>query len=296
MDWDKLRIFHSVADAGSFTHAADQLNLSQSAISRQVSALESDLGVPLFSRHARGLILTEQGEMLYRTAHQVHMQLESVTTRLSDSRDRPHGDLKITTTPGLGISWLTPRIKEFMELYPEINIQIIVKDEELDLSMREADVAIRLRQPVQPDLIQRRLFTVHFHAYASASYLKEHGAPTDIRELDNHKILSFGTPAPSYLRDVNWLLTVGRDEGEPRRSGLRINSIHALKRAVQAGAGIAVLPDYLIDASSGLVRIQLPEDLPSFDSYLVYAGEMKETARLRVFRDFIVAKAKSWAF
>ncbi|MCB1474917.1 MAG: LysR family transcriptional regulator [Rhodobiaceae bacterium] len=296
LDWDKLRIFHAAADAGSFTHAGETLGLSQSAVSRQVSALEQELRTPLFHRHARGLILTEQGEMLYRTAHQVHMQLESVTTRLSDSRDRPHGDLKITTTPGLGISWLTPRIKEFMELYPEINIQIIVKDEELDLSMREADVAIRLRQPVQPDLIQRRLFTVHFHAYASASYLKEHGAPTDIRELDNHKILSFGTPAPSYLRDVNWLLTVGRDEGEPRRSGLRINSIHALKRAVQAGAGIAVLPDYLIDASSGLVRIQLPEDLPSFDSYLVYAGEMKETARLRVFRDFIVAKAKSWAF
>ncbi|MGE0847401.1 MAG: LysR family transcriptional regulator, partial [Flavobacteriaceae bacterium] len=98
MDWDKLRIFHAAADAGSFTHAGETLGLSQSAVSRQVSALEQELRTPLFHRHARGLILTEQGELLYRTAHQVFMQLQGVKTRLSDSRERPNGDLKITTT------------------------------------------------------------------------------------------------------------------------------------------------------------------------------------------------------
>lgn len=296
MDWDKLRIFHAAADAGSFTHAGETLGLSQSAVSRQVSALEQELRTPLFHRHARGLILTEQGELLYRTAHQVFMQLQGVKTRLSDSRERPNGDLKITTTLGLGTSWLTPRMKEFLELYPEINVHLILKDEELDLAMREADVAIRLRQPIQPDLIQRRLFTVHYHAYASASYLKENGAPASINDLDGHRILTFGTPTPPYLRDINWLVSVGRPENEPRRAALRVNSVHALKRAVQAGLGIAVLPDYLIDASAGLVRITLAEELPSFDCYLCYPEELKETARLRVFRDFIVAKAKSWAF
>lgn len=296
MDWDKLRIFHAAADAGSFTHAGEILGLSQSAVSRQVSALEHELNTPLFHRHARGLILTEQGEMLYRTAHQVFVQLESVKTRLSDSRARPNGDLKITTTLGLGISWLTPRIKEFLELYPDINVHLLLNDEELDLSMREADVAIRLRQPVQPDLIQRRLFTVHFHAYASASYLKEYGEPRSIEDLDDHKILAFGTPTPGYLRDVNWLITSGRPDNEPRRAIMRVSSVHALKRAVQAGLGIAILPDYLIDASAGLMRLGFVDDLPSFDSYLTYAEEMKETARLQVFRDFIVAQAKSWTF
>ncbi len=158
MDWDKLKVFHAAAEAGSFTHAGEQLGLSQSAVSRQVSALEQELSVSLFHRHARGLILTEQGDLLFRTAHDVFMQLQAARAKLTDSRERPSGDLKITTTPGVGINWLIPRLGEFTALYPEIRISLIVTDEELDLSMREADVAIRTRKPTQPDLIQRKLF------------------------------------------------------------------------------------------------------------------------------------------
>ena len=172
MDWDKLRIFHAVADAGSFTHAGHELGLSQSAVSRQISALEEALNVPLFHRHARGLILTEQGEMLYRTAHEVFTKLTAAQTRLMDSKEKPSGELRITTTVGLGSVWLTPRLREFSEIYPEIAVTLLLDDRELDLSMREADVAIRLRRPTQPDLIQRKLFTVHHHLYASAEYLR----------------------------------------------------------------------------------------------------------------------------
>ena len=153
MDWDKLRIFHAVADAGSFTHAGHDLGLSQSAVSRQISALEDALNVPLFHRHARGLILTEQGEMLYRTAHEVFTKLTAAQTRLMDSKEKPSGELRITTTVGLGSVWLTPRLREFSEIYPQINVTLLLDDLELDLSMREADVAIRLRRPTQPDLI-----------------------------------------------------------------------------------------------------------------------------------------------
>ena len=167
MDWDKLKVFHAAAEAGSFTHAGERLGLSQSAVSRQVSALEGELNVSLFHRHARGLILTEQGELLYRTAHEVFMKLEAARTKLTDSRERPNGELKVSTTPGIGVHWLTPRLGEFLDLYPDIQITLLTSDEELDLAMREADVAIRLRQPTQPDLIQRKLFSVHFHAYAS---------------------------------------------------------------------------------------------------------------------------------
>jgi DNA-binding transcriptional LysR family regulator len=211
MDWDKLRVFHAVAHAGSFTHAGDTLGLSQSAVSRQISGLETDLGVTLFHRHARGLILTEQGEMLNRSANRMFNEFEGVRTRLTDSREKPSGDLRVTTSVGLGTSWLTPRLREFIELYPDINLQIILRDEELDLSMREADIAIRLRQPVQPDLIQRRLFTVHFHIYAAPSYLSQHGSPASIDDLDDHQLIIFGEPTPAYLRDVNWLATAGRE-------------------------------------------------------------------------------------
>src|SRR5881227_2705733 len=125
MDLDKLKVFHAAAEAGSFTHAGERLGLSQSAVSRQVSALEGELAVSLFHRHARGLILTEQGELLYRTAHEVFMKLEAARTKLTDSRERPNGDLKVTTTPGIGVHWLTPRLGEFVELYPDVHVTLI---------------------------------------------------------------------------------------------------------------------------------------------------------------------------
>lgn len=296
MDWDKLRVFHAAADAGSFTHAGDALGLSQSAVSRQVSALEQELKTPLFHRHARGLILTEQGELLYRTAHEVFMQLESVRARLTDSRDKPRGDLKVTTTLALGTTWLTPRLREFIELYPDIHLQMILDDGELDLSMRQADLAIRLRHPVQPDLIMRKLFTVHFHVYASPEYLKRFGTPRSVADLDKHRIITFGDPAPAYFRDINWLETSGRAPGDPRSPTLRVNTTHGIRRAVDAGIGIAVLPDYLIDGSSSLVLLLPDEEIPCFDTYLVYPEELKDTARIKVFRDFLLAKARGWKF
>ncbi len=295
MDWDKLRIFHAVADAGSFTHAGHELALSQSAVSRQISALETDLNVPLFHRHARGLILTEQGEVLYRTAHDVFTKLAAAKTRLMDSREKPSGDLRITTTVGLGSVWLTPRIKEFAELYPQISVTLLLDDRELDLSMREADVAIRLRRPTQPDLIQRKLFTVHHHIYASADYIKKYGIPKSVEDLDKHKILTFGQ-APGYLTTINWLETAGRNEDNPRPVALRVNNAYGLRRAVQSGVGIASLADYIVASDNNLVQIDLPLEAPQFDTYFVYPEELKETKRITVFRDFIVSKAKEWSF
>jgi DNA-binding transcriptional LysR family regulator len=294
MDWDKLRIFHAVADAGSFTHAGHELNLSQSAVSRQISALEEDLRVPLFHRHARGLILTEQGEVLYRTAHDVFTKLAAAKTRLMDSKEKPSGELRITTTVGLGSVWLTPRIKEFMELYPDIQVQLLLEDEELDLSMREADVAIRLRRPTQPDLIQRKLFTVHHHLYASVEYVKHHGIPKSAAELDKHRIMVF--QGASYLTYLGMLQTVGRPDNDMRVPALRVNSAYGLRRAVQAGAGIAILADYLVAPDMNLVQIEIDIPTPGFDTYFVYPEELKETKRVTVFRDFIVAKAREWSF
>src|SRR5258708_717808 len=209
MDWDKLKVFHAAAEAGSFTHAGEQLGLSQSAVSRQVSALEQELSVALFHRHARGLILTEQGELLYRTAHEVFMKLEAARAKLTDSRERPHGDLKVTTTVGIGVHWLTPSLGEFVDLYPDIRILLITTDEELDLAMREADVAIRLRQPTQPDLIQRKLFSVRFHAYASPEYIKRFVTPRALDDLDNHRILLLrASTVPQYLNNRRRLIEV----------------------------------------------------------------------------------------
>ena len=296
MDWDKLKVFHAAAEAGSFTHAGEQLGLSQSAVSRQVSALEQELSVPLFHRHARGLILTEQGDLLYRTAHEVFMKLEAARTKLTDSREKPNGELRVNTTQGIGVHWLTPRLGEFYDLYPDIRINLITGDEELDLAMREADVAIRLRQPVQPDLIQRKLFSMHFHAYASPEYLKRSGTPRSPQDLDHHRIMVLGGNAPTYLQDVHWLTKLGRDGKEPRVPWFVINNVLGLLRACQRGLGIAMLPDYLVEEDGGLVQLFGDVDGVAFEAYFVYPEELKSVARIQVFRDFLVAKAQRWNF
>ena len=297
MDWDKIRIFYAVAEAGSFTRAGDALGLSQSAVSRQISALERDLKAPLFHRHARGLILTEQGDLLFRAARDMKTRLDTTQARLVETSERPAGELKITTTVGLGSIWLSQRIAEFLDLYPDVRVSLLLTNEELDLAMREADVGIWLRRPEQPDLIQRRLFTVHFHAYASADYIKRFGEPMRLEDLDNHRIVAFGgDQQPSYLTGVHWLATAGRDPGDPRPYHCVTNNITALKLTVETGAGIGVLPAYAVDGTGKLVQILRDIEMPSLDSYLVYAEEMRSVARVQAFRDFLVAKAQRWTF
>ena len=297
MDWDKLKVFHAAAEAGSFTHAGEQLGLSQSAVSRQVSALEQELNVSLFHRHARGLILTEQGELLHRTAHDVFMKLEAARAKLTDSKERPNGELKVSTSPGIGLHWLTPRLGEFIDLYPDIHITLITSDEELDLSMREADVAIRLRQPTQPDLIQRKLFSVRFHAYASPEYLKRFGTPKTLDDLDKHRVLLLGgTVVPNYFENRRWLMEVARNGKGPRVPILTINNILGVQRACQRGIGIALLPDYLVEENGGLVQLFGESDTVSLDAYFAYPEELKSVARVQVFRDFLVAKAQRWHY
>src|SRR5262247_1317993 len=296
MNWDKLKVFHSAAEAGSFTHAGEQLGLSQSAVSRQVSALEQELSVALFHRHARGLILTEQGELLYRTAHDVFMKLEAARAKLTDSREKPNGELKVTTTVGIGVHWLTPRLGEFLDLYPDVRITLLTTDEELDLAMREADVAIRLRQPTQPDLIQRKLFSVKFHAYASPEYLKRFGTPRTLEDLDNHRIVILGGNVPAWLQNRRWLIEAARDGKGPRTPHLPLNNILGVIRACQRGIGVALLPDYLVEENHGLVQLFGESDTIALDAYFVYPEELKTVARVQVFRDFLVAKAQRWHF
>ncbi|ACL60656.1 LysR family transcriptional regulator [Methylobacterium nodulans] len=296
MDWDKIRIFLNVAEAGSFTKAGDDIGLSQSAVSRQISALERELKAPLFHRHARGLILTEQGDLLFRAARDMKMRLETTRARLVETSERPSGDLKVTTTVGLGTAWLSQRVSEFLDLHPEVRIELILTSEELDLAMREADVAIRLRRPAQPDLIQRRLFTVHYHVFASTEYIKRFGEPKSIDDLDRHRIVSFGGDQPSYLMATHWLSTAGREGREPRTVHFTVNNISALQVAVETGAGIGILPDYAANGNPQLVQVLRDIEMPNLESYLVYAEEMRSVARVQAFRDFLVAKAQRWTY
>ncbi len=291
VDWDKLRIFHAVADAGSFTHAGETLNLSQSAVSRQISALEHSLGTPLFHRHARGLILTEQGETLYYTAHDVYTQLAKVQTQLAENKERPEGPLKVSTTVAFGSVFLAPRMKEFVNRYPDIDVTLVLADTELDLSMRQADVAIRLTPPTQPDLIQRHLLTLSYHVYAAPEYLQEYGLPKSPKDLDKHRIVVYGDDARPPAENLNWLLKAGRKEAAGARDPiLRLNSIYGILRAVQSGLGVGALPEYIGRELGNLVEI-LPElKSPALEMFFVYPEELRQSARIAAFRDFILEK------
>jgi DNA-binding transcriptional LysR family regulator len=278
-----------VAEAGSFTHAGDTLNLSQSAVSRQISALEEALQVPLFHRHARGLILTEQGESLNRTVREVFAKLAMTEALLTESKEKPAGRLKVTTTVGFGSSWLAPRLHQFLEQYPDVTMQLLLDDADLDLAMREADVAIRMHPPKQPDLVQRHLMTIEWHVCASPAYLQKYGTPMKAEDLDNHRLVLFGEYRPP-VPDINWLGEIGRRPGSPRRGLLEVNSLRAMLQAVKSGVGIAAVPDYMHADSEGLVQILGDLKAPKVDVYFVYPEELRNSKRVAVFRDFLLAK------
>jgi DNA-binding transcriptional LysR family regulator len=297
MDWDKLRIFHAVASAGSFTHAGQMLALSQSAVSRQVSALEEEIATPLFQRHARGLTLTDEGELLYGAVSDVLTRLSQAEEALKNAQAAPRGSLKITTSHGLGSFWLLPRLNGFLRDFPELQIHLVLEDRELDLSQREADIALRMRAPVQADLIQRKLFTVHYHIYASPAYLASAGKPDSFEDLSAHRLITYGETAAPEIREVNWLAGQAL-RLEPGGVGrvLRINNLSGILHATEAGMGIAALPDYVAAERKGLVRI-LPEvEGPTFDVHLAYCDALRQSKRVGAFRDFLVREAREWRY
>ena len=296
MDWDKLKIFHTVAEAGSFTNASTILNLSQSAISRQIQSLEKDLKINLFERHARGLVLTSNGEYLFKTANDVISKLKEVESNLSEEKNQIKGKLIVTTVVSFGTTWLTPRIKEFMDLHPEIEIELIFDDKELDLATRQADVAIRMRRPKQLNLIQKKFVNFNYHIYGSNEYLQKNGYPKNLKDLDKHKFITYGKGAPSPVYNPDWVLKVGSKEGKKRKSLMKVNSVYGLLLAVQSGVGLAALPDYITYNISGLTKVLPDEPGKPTETHFVYPASLKDNARLIAFRNFLFSKVNEWKF
>jgi len=296
MDWDKLKIFHAVAEAGSFTSSTVNLNLSQSAISRQIQSLEDDLNVKLFERHARGLTLTESGEYVFKTANEVISKLKEVETTLSDKKNKPTGKLTVTTVISFGTTWLTPRIQEFMQLNPEIEIELIFDDKELDLSTRQADIGIFMRRPKQLNYIQKKLIDINYHIYGSPKYLEKHGYPKTINDLSKHKFISFGRGAPSPVFNPEWALKLGMKENKIMKTVMKVNSVYGLLLAVQSGVGLAALPDYLTLKQPNIVKVLPNIKGPITEAHFVYPQSMKNVARVQAFRNFLYSKISEWEF
>jgi len=285
MDWDKLRIFHAVASAGSLTHAGDTLHLSQSAVSRQIRGLEESLGVTLFHRHARGLILTEQGELLFGAAQSMAKRLEAASARIRDSEDEVFGEVRVTTTIGFGTLWLAPRLGALYEKYPDLKIDLMLEERVLDLPMREADVAIRMKEPSQADLVRRRLMSVNMKLYASLSYLEKYGTPVALQDLGAHRLICQHSTAPQVNASatlIRRLLTADI------ASQLTVNNYFGILQGVIYGLGIGVLPDYLTEDFPQLVQVLPEETSNEVPVYLAYPEELRQSKRVEAFRDFVI--------
>ncbi|MDG0988506.1 MAG: LysR family transcriptional regulator [Yoonia sp.] len=284
MDWDKLRIFHAVADAGSLTHAGDTLHLSQSAVSRQIRALEESLNTTLFHRHARGLILTEQGELLFDATKSMNKRLEAASARIKDSEEEVFGELRVTTTIGFGTLWLAPRLPKLYEQYPDLKIDLMLEERVLDLPMREADVAIRMKEPSQADLIRKKLMSVRMRLYATQAYLEANGAMTKMADITNHRLIcqslsSAQVAAGSSL--VQHLLTYDAP------SLFTVNNYFGVLQGVLNNLGIGVLPDYVTEDFPDLVRVVPDVESTEVPVFLAYPEELRQSKRISAFRDFV---------
>ncbi|MEB3702574.1 LysR family transcriptional regulator [Candidatus Bealeia paramacronuclearis] len=287
MDWDKLKVFFAVAEAGNFTKAAVKLSLSQSAISRQISSLEESLGAPLFYRHARGLFLTEQGEQLFKTAREVVVDLSMTEALITDKGDKIQGKLKITSSIGFGAIWLTPKIPEFLRRYPDLNLSFIFSDDVVDLSIHEADIALSSVFVPSESMYGRPFFKAPMGIYASREYLLAHGVPLKIEDLDQHQLVVFGDNSKIPSTDVNWLLSCGRAEGGTRVPYITINNLYGIGRAVEAGAGIACIPPYIASHCHGLIQV-LPEvETPLVTFNFVCADILKGSPKIEALYQYL---------
>ena len=284
MDWDKLRIFHAVADAGSLTHAGDNLHLSQSAVSRQIRALEESFSATLFHRHARGLILTEQGEILFDATQAMIKRLEAAAARIRDSEDEVFGELRVTTTVGFGTLWLAPRLPALFKKYPALKIDLMLEERVLDLPMREADVAIRMKEPSQADLIRKRLMNIRMRLYATPEYFAENGMPEIMSDLTQHRLISQHSGTAQVAAGA-LLVTQLLQNDIP--STLSVNNYFGVLQGVLSHLGIGILPDYITEDSPNLVRVLPYIESTEVPVFLAYPEELRHSKRVAAFRDFV---------
>jgi DNA-binding transcriptional LysR family regulator len=284
MDWDKLRIFHAVADAGSLTHAGDKLNLSQSAVSRQIRGLEEQLNTNLFHRHARGLILTEQGELLFDATRSMTKRVDAAAARIRDSEEEVFGELRVTTTTGFGTLWLAPRLPKLYEKYPDLKVDLMLEERVLDLPMREADVAIRMKEPSQADLIRKKLMMIRMCLFASPAYLAEHGTPQELEDMSDHRLICQNTNSAQVGAGLHLVQQLMMHDV---RSLLTVNNYFGVLQGVLHNLGIGVLPDYLVQDFPDLVQVLPDTESADVPVFLAYPEELRQSKRISAFKDFV---------
>ena len=283
MDWNALRIFKVIADSGSLSAASRRLNMSQPTLSRKLVALEESLDSQLFQRLPKGLVLTEAGEKIISLVSDMEEQALEVEKAVTGQNKRLEGTVRLTTTEFIGTYWMPELMVEFREEYPGISVDLNIDMTPRDLLRREADIAVRLGYPKQPDLIARKLGILPNYMAASPAYIEKHGMPQKLVDIKEHTGVGL-EEAIMHHPDV-WKIY---RQFEPMSLAFTSNSMLANYEAINHGVGIGFFSALALERYPDLVRIDL-EDLDPLilDVWLVTHADIRNSARIRALYDFL---------
>jgi len=287
---DSLRAFVKVVELGSFSEAGRQLRLSRSAISKYVGELEESLGVQLLNRTTRHASPTEAGQTYFEHAMTILADIDAADQAVAQAQSSPRGLLRVNAPMSFGTLQLGPAVADFMATYPELQIQLVLSDDQVDPMQGGFDVTLRIADLESSSLIARKIVAIDRAVCASPDYLKEHGTPKLPEDLRKHALLTYGF----LLTGNQWKLT-GKDGDhwiQPSWT-LCVNNAEVLRDAALRGRGIALLPTFIAgDAlrAGTLQRVLKPYKAPPLTLYAIYPPTRHLAVKVRLFIDFLVAR------
>jgi DNA-binding transcriptional LysR family regulator len=281
IDWGDLRFLLAAKQTGSFAAAARRLRVDPATVGRRLRALERALGTPLVERTPGSFGFTSAGRRALQAAEAMDEAALALERTADAGRSEVSGLLRITATEALASRIVAPRIPELSARYPGLTVELHVGNERLNLSRREADVAVRVSRPVEPAVAARRVAMLGYALYASRDYVRRRGAPGE-RTLHEHDLLGYDRPLASASSALAWI-----DQRGGGRVVLRSNATLSLLAAVSAGLGVGALPCFLADAEPSLLRV-LPE-VRQREIWLAVHADLRRSIRARVGIEFLAA-------
>ncbi len=283
----RMVIFFHVVDTQSFSGAARQLGIARSAISRHITLLEKSIGARLLNRTTRRLSLTEVGKTYFESCARIVAETETATHRVSQLRDEPEGTLRIAAPISLGNQFVTPLVRDFMQRYPALNVELLLDDRVIDMVKDGIDVGIRIGWLHDSNLIARKLGDWPRYLCAAPEYIANHGKPGTLDQLSEHEWIIFTQLPTPY----HWTFTKNKREKRIQVKGrLKTNNADAIRSCLLAGAGIAAQASFLVrdDIETGRLEHLLPEwDCGSVGMYAVYQDRRYQQAKVRLFINYL---------
>lgn len=283
--------FVCVVQAGSFTAAAERLNLSKSVVSKYVTRLEDRLGARLLVRTTRRLNLTEVGRVFYERSRQGLEAIEDAEEEVSVLQGQPRGTLRVSCPMSFGVLHVAPAIADFMDRFPDVRVDMSFDDRKVDLIKEGFDISVRIAADLDPGLTARRVGPCRHVLVASPGYLERHGTPRTPKELADHNVITYQYQQSPW--EWEFRAPGAAPISMPVTGRLQMNNSLAIRKAVLAGVGITRTPTFVVgrDLQQGRLRAILPEfELLELSIYLVYPQRQHLAPKVRAFVDFMAER------